>query len=64
LRPFGKDNDFYQRSLVFGAPPKVIWLRIGNANTRAAASLLRDRYLMLRRFFEDPDAAFFVLAQA
>jgi predicted nuclease of predicted toxin-antitoxin system len=28
-----KDNDFRSLSLVNGAPPKVIWLRIGNAST-------------------------------
>jgi predicted nuclease of predicted toxin-antitoxin system len=26
-----KDADFHQRSFVFGAPPKVIWVRLGNA---------------------------------
>ena len=25
-----KDSDFQQRSLLFGAPPKVVWLRVGN----------------------------------
>ncbi len=25
-----KDTDFYQRSLVHGSPPKVVWLRVGN----------------------------------
>ena len=25
-----KDSDFYQRSLLYGPPPKLIWLRIGN----------------------------------
>ena len=58
-----KDTDFYQRSIVFGAPPKVIWLRIGNANSRAAIKLLRDSYLLVRRFFGDPDAGFLVLNQ-
>ncbi|WP_207711814.1 DUF5615 family PIN-like protein [Sulfobacillus harzensis] len=32
-----KDIDFYQRSMLRGAPPKVIWVRIGNATTRAIA---------------------------
>jgi predicted nuclease of predicted toxin-antitoxin system len=58
-----KDTDFYQRSIVFGAPPKVIWLRIGNANGRAAIKLLRDSYLLVRRFIDDPDAGFLVLSQ-
>ena len=25
-----KDSDFHQRSLLFGAPPKLVWLRFGN----------------------------------
>jgi predicted nuclease of predicted toxin-antitoxin system len=29
-----KDADFYQRILLYGHPPKLIWLRIGNC-TRA-----------------------------
>jgi predicted nuclease of predicted toxin-antitoxin system len=58
-----KDTDFYQRSIVFGAPPKVIWLRIGNANSRAAIKLLRDSCLLVRRFIDDPDAGFLVLSQ-
>jgi len=28
-----KDNDFRSLSLVNGAPPNVIWLRVGNAST-------------------------------
>ena len=59
-----KDTDFYQRSIVFGAPPKVIWLRVGHAPTRAVASLLRDRYLSVRRFAEDPEAAFLAISLA
>ena len=30
-----KDNDFRQLSFVHGAPPKVIWLSVGNAGTEA-----------------------------
>ncbi|MGH8606795.1 MAG: DUF5615 family PIN-like protein [Gammaproteobacteria bacterium] len=56
-----KDTDFYQRSLVFGAPPKVVWLRIGNVSTAAIAALLRQRYVAVRRFYEDADATFLPL---
>jgi predicted nuclease of predicted toxin-antitoxin system len=59
-----KDSDFYQRSLVFGAPPKVIWLRIGNGPTRAITDLLRERYLLVRRFVDDPASAFLTLVPA
>ncbi len=29
-----QDSDFYDRSLIYGYPPKVIWLRIGNASIK------------------------------
>lgn len=57
-----KDTDFYQRSLVFGAPPKVVWLRIGNVSIAAIATLLRQRYVAVRRFYEDADATFLLLS--
>lgn len=56
-----KDTDFYQRSLMRGAPPKVLWLRVGNTSTSAIASLLRERYLVVRHFTEDPEATFLAL---
>jgi predicted nuclease of predicted toxin-antitoxin system len=37
-----KDSDFSERSVLFGFPPKVIWLRIGNCTTVRAAFVLRD----------------------
>jgi len=57
-----KDTDFYQRSVMLGTPPKVIWLRVGNAGTGAIALLLRDAYGTVRRFADDPEAAFLVLS--
>lgn len=56
-----KNTDFYQRSLLRGAPPKVIWLRVGNAPTAAVESLLREQYLVVRRFYEDEEATFLAL---
>jgi predicted nuclease of predicted toxin-antitoxin system len=35
-----KDADFYELSLVLGAPPKVIWLKSGNVSRSAVTSLL------------------------
>jgi len=37
-----KDSDFAQRSFVFGSPPKVIWLRIGNCTTMRVDFVLRN----------------------
>ena len=28
-----KDSDMHQRSFVFGYPPKVVWVRLGNCST-------------------------------
>ena len=43
-----KDADFRQRSFLYGHPPKVIWIRLGNCSTREIARLLRDRLRKLR----------------
>ncbi len=56
-----KDADFYQRSIALGSPPKVIWLRVGNAPTAMIAGVLRAHYLLIRRFHEDDAATFLPL---
>ena len=57
-----KDSDFHQRALVFGHPPKVIWIRLGNCTTRDVEELLRRRAPEIGQFGEDPEAAFLALA--
>jgi predicted nuclease of predicted toxin-antitoxin system len=52
-----KDNDFRQLSFLRGAPPKVVWLRIGNAPTNAVADLLRARKTDLEVFVLDPETS-------
>lgn len=37
-----QDVDFAERSRLYGSPPKVIWLRCGNAPTREVEALLRS----------------------
>lgn len=59
-----KDADFYQRSLLYGAPPKVLWLRVGNAPTSAIAALLRERYVTIRHFADDAAATLLPLRGA
>lgn len=36
-----KDSDFADLSVLYGAPPKVVWIRRGNCTTAAIAALLR-----------------------
>jgi predicted nuclease of predicted toxin-antitoxin system len=59
-----KDADFHQRSLVFGHPPKVVWIRLGNCSVSETASLLRNRSILIHRFEEDPHAAFLALTRS
>lgn len=57
-----KDSDFQQRALLYGHPPKVIWVRIGNCTTAAIARLLRASLNDVVAFDEDPTASFLVLS--
>ena len=57
-----KDTDFQQRALLYGHPPKVIWVRLGNCTTVAVAALLRARLADIAAFAADPDASFLALS--
>jgi predicted nuclease of predicted toxin-antitoxin system len=56
-----KDTDFYHLSMVRGAPPKVVWLRVGNAGTRPIADLLEQNIKRIEDFHADSDAALLIL---
>lgn len=56
-----KDDDFRQRSLFEGAPPKVVWLRVGDADTLEIAELLRRSAGHLREFEADAEATCVIL---
>jgi predicted nuclease of predicted toxin-antitoxin system len=56
-----KDLDFYDRSVLFGAPPKLIWLRSGNCSTSHIAGLIRDFFLAIERFDSDPSECLLIL---
>ena len=56
-----KDSDFYQRSLVFGHPPKVIWIRRGNCSTVDVEAILRKHFQDVKDFYEDTYESFLIL---
>ena len=56
-----KDSDFYQRSLLFGHPPKVVWIRRANCSTADTAALLRRHFDDIKKFNNDAQEAFLVL---
>jgi predicted nuclease of predicted toxin-antitoxin system len=51
----------YQRAIVFGHPPKFIWLRVGNCQTGLIMNLLRSRYHVIRQFIESETESLLVL---
>ena len=57
-----KDDDFHQRSFLYGHPPKVVWLRLGNCSTEQVAETLRRNVKELTAFENNPDAAFVALS--
>lgn len=58
-----KDNDFRQRSFFDGAPPKVIWLDVGNAGTDTIVELLRDSESQIGVFEQDAEASLLILSR-
>lgn len=49
------DSDFYDLNLVLGTPPKIIWLRIGNATTDDIIQLFRQNSELIKEFLTNPD---------
>lgn len=45
-----KDSDFQQRSLLYGGPPKFIWLRVGNCPVSRIESILRTHSAVIHTF--------------
>lgn len=57
-----KDADMHDLSLVFGNPPKVIWLRLGNFSTLQVENLLRREFSTIKLFYEDKNSSLLALS--
>ena len=57
-----KDSDFHHLSVRYGAPPKVIWVRLGNASTVQIADAFLRSALRVRRFLTDAEATLMVIS--
>ena len=57
-----KDSDFHQRSFLFGFPPKVIWIRLGNRPTIDIEKVFSERQSRILEFCEDDVQAFLALS--
>ena len=56
-----KDSDFQQRSLLLGAPPKFIWLRVGNCTVKRTEDLLRSYSVAIHTFDLDESKSHLML---
>lgn len=56
-----KDADFYQRTLLFGSPPKLVWLRIGNCTRNDLIDLLTRHEQEILALENDPFESILVL---
>ena len=61
LMVVSKDSDFRHLALLYGPPPKVIWLRVGNGPTSVVEALLRARLADVQTFAADPVLALLAL---
>jgi len=57
-----KDADFHQRSLLYGHPPKFIYLRIGNSPTAKIIEILRDNFLIVIKFYNSETESMLILS--
>lgn len=58
-----KDADFYQRSLLYGHPPKFVYLRIGNSPTSKIIQLLRENAKVMAQFDQQVTESILILGQ-
>ena len=56
-----KDNDFRQYAFLYGPPPKILWLAVGNAGTSAIARLVSSRIAEILAFDEDSEQSLLAL---
>ena len=57
-----KDSDFYQRSLLYGPPPKLVWLRLGNCTRDDLVNLLVASEQTIQSLDTDPLESVLVLS--
>lgn len=59
-----KDADFHHMSFLFGAPPKTVWIRLGNCTTAEITACLFRQAGPLQAFLSDPEAALLILGDS
>lgn len=47
------DSDFYDLSTLYGHPPKIVWLRVGNISTTDLSLFLENKYSLISDFIDN-----------
>ncbi len=56
-----KDSDFHELSLLYGSPPKVVWIRRGNCTTKQIEFILRNKLENIRSLVDNPESTYLVV---
>jgi predicted nuclease of predicted toxin-antitoxin system len=56
-----KDSDFHELSLLYGAPPKVVWIRRGNCTNLQIEEILRKHASDIQTLIESSETDFLIL---
>ena len=56
-----KDKDFQQLSFLYGAPPKMVWVRLGNCTTADIEHALRRHHTDVLNFDAHEEGAFLIV---
>jgi predicted nuclease of predicted toxin-antitoxin system len=56
-----RDEDFIKLSMLFGLPPKVIYVNSGNITNQEFSGVLMKNEQKIKRFIEDEEYGFLVI---
>lgn len=56
-----KDSDFHELSLLYGSPPKVVWIRRGNCTTRQIEFILRNKLENIKSLADNSESTYLVI---
>ena len=56
-----KDDDFRQKAFLYGAPPKVVLLLVGNCSTKSIFRLLESHVENIKSFIVDTEVSLLIL---
>lgn len=48
------DADFCELTILYGIPPKIIWLRTGNLKTSELADIIKNKLELIEEFVSNP----------